>query len=194
MTRFNHFVIHGINPEPWKVGPVSTSRAGGKLTSYVAPDAELAGFQSSVQDVLSQHPLLRGLKEPLLKPPYQIRFFWWRQIIQYQGAKRMVTRQRVDQTNMQKACEDALQPQKKTKYREFFPGVIENDRHCQFSGGLIVEQEKDVYPVIAIEIASEISTTGQMVLPLNMMDETANAVVLAMQEGNFHDVRDGDLI
>lgn len=193
MTRFNHFVTHGINPEPWKVGPASVIRAGGKARAYIAPDPELQGFQSTYQDALAEHPLVRGLKEPLLKPPYQIRFFWWRQIVTYQGANRMVTRQRVDQTNLQKACEDALQPQKQTKYRDFFPGIITNDRYCQFSGGLMVEQEKETYPVIAVEIASEINTTGRMVFPLDMMDETAIAVVLAQEAGNFHDVHEGDL-
>lgn len=194
MTRFDHFVVHGINPEPWKVGPVTNSRVNGKMRPFVAPDKDLEAFQSTYRDMLLQQPILAGLKQPLLKPPYQIRFFWWRQIEQYQGAQRMVTRQRVDQTNLQKAAEDALQPQKETKYRDFFPGIIANDRFCQFSGGLVVEQDKDVYPVIAVEIASEITTTGQIVLPLNMMDETANSVVLAMQEGDFHAVRDGDLI
>jgi hypothetical protein len=163
--RFDSYVIAGLNPEPWK------APKQGRNGAY--SDPEFTAYKEALREELG---LLHG-DTPLLEPPYQLRFFWWREIVTYQGANRMVTKQAVDQSNLQKAAEDCLQPHKKSGWT----GVITNDRYCQFSGGLIVEQAKEVEPIIAIEIASEVTTTGRIVFPLDMMDHTADLVLHAMQ-------------
>lgn len=165
--QFNWYVISGLNPIPWKVGPIGSMRRGGKLVPYVAPDPELKSYQ----DGLRTWFITNGI--PPLDPPYQIRFLFWRKIISYQGKSRMVTKQRADQTNLQKATEDALQPSKSPEWA----GLISNDRECQYSGGLIVEQEKDTEPMVAIEIFSGIPTRDVMYFPRNIMPETAMAVL-----------------
>lgn len=143
--------IPHVNPEPWRVGPIATSRygKGGKLGSYVAPDPALATYQEALREVFRQ------LQVPPLDRGYHLRFWWWRKIEQYRGKTRMVTKNAVDQTNLQKAAEDALQPCKAGDKREAFDGVIDNDRYCLSTGGLIIRQDKEVEtPLIIVEIVS----------------------------------------
>lgn len=143
--------LHNINPEPWRVGEASTVRRGpqGKLGAFIAPDPALVNYQEAVREEL------RNMRVPLLTPNYHLRFWWWREIITYESASgRKVTKNRVDQTNLQKATEDALQKCKETKNKKAFGGVITNDAYCVSSGGMIVEQDKNVKPMILIEIVS----------------------------------------
>jgi len=138
-----------INPEPWRVGEASAVRRNGKLGAFISPDPALVNYQEAVRETL------REMKVPLLEPAYHLRFWWWREIVTYESASgRMVTKHKVDQTNLQKGTEDALQKCKETKNRSAFDGVITNDTYCMSSGGMIVEQEKGVEPLTLIEIVS----------------------------------------
>lgn len=148
MRELTVIALPGIIPEPWRVGQASAVRRGGKLGAMVTGDPALVNFQEAVRDEL------RALKVPLLAPNYHLRFWWWRELAVYEGKKRMVTKSRADQTNLQKALEDALQPCKESKYREHFDGVITNDRYCLSSGGMIRAQEKGVESLTVIEIVS----------------------------------------
>lgn len=161
--KFDSIVIADINPEPWK--PPRVGRNG------AFPDPAFDAYR----DVLREELLRIWGDRPPLEPPYQLRFFWWREIVSYHNGSRNVTKQAADQTNLQKAAEDCLQTN--NRISPAFPGIIKNDRFCQGSGGLIVEQDKGVDPIIAIEIASEIPTTGVYVFPpLVMLDGTAELV------------------
>jgi len=167
-------VIPGINPEPWKVGPASAIRTGGgKLAASIAPDPGLQVYQEALKEEF------RLLGVPLLAPNYHLRFWWWRQLETYRGPKRMVTRNAVDQTNLQKAAEDAMQPSKEGRNRSQFDGIITNDRYCVFSGGTIMEQSKTAEPLIVIEILSGFGDPDT-VLPAEITDLAADAIEKAL--------------
>lgn len=171
--RFDSLVVTGINPEPWK-GP-----RVGRNGAY--SDSEFTNYKEAMRAALE----IEFGDTVLLDPPYQVMFYWWREIVSYKGPSgRMVTKKSVDQTNMQKALEDCMQPHKQSNWA----GIIKNDSLCQFSGGLIIEQDKEVTPLIAIEIASSIQSTGKIVLPPNMLEQTADLVADAMRHSGHIDV------
>lgn len=87
-----------VNPIPWRVPPFSPGRhpRSGKLYIKAGRDDELHFYQDSVKEViLRQQPVL-------VDPPYQLKFWFWRNLEDEHA-------QIADSTNMQKACEDALQ-------------------------------------------------------------------------------------
>lgn len=159
MSQLTVVALAGITPEPWRVGQASAVRRGPKLGAMIAGDPALVNFQEAVREEL------RELKVPLLTPYYHLRFWWWRELAVYEGKKRMVTKSRADQTNLQKALEDALQPCKESKYREQFDGIITNDRYCISSGGMIVAQEKGIESLTLIEIVSGVDPAGPDHMP-----------------------------
>ena len=171
--RYDSIIITDINPEPWK--PPRVGRSG----AY--SDPEFTNYKQAMRTALAVE-----YNEPtLLDPPYQISFWWWREIVTYQNAAgRNITKKKVDQTNLQKALEDCMQPHKDSGWA----GIIKNDSMCQYSGGLIVEQDKGVTPMVAIEIVSGIQSTGKIILPREMMDQTADLVFEAMRHAGHIDV------
>lgn len=143
------------------------------MISIITADPELASYQDAVRAWFITN------NAPRLEPPYQILFFFWRQIVTYQGEKRMVTKQKADQTNLQKATEDAMQPHKSVPN---WRGVIDNDRYCSFTGGLIVEQTKETNPMVGIQVMSEVPNDGRIHMPLYMTEELADAVIAARSD------------
>lgn len=126
-----------INPEPWTSPSVSVGRVNGKMVPRVFKSGALATYQESVKDAL--HTNYPGL-EPLAGP-VGLEFYFWRQLVTYQGEKRKNRKNRVDATNLQKACEDAVQ------------GVlIDNDRDVVEVASWVVEQAVDTQPLIVIHV------------------------------------------
>ena len=89
--------IMPLNPEPWRVPPMSAVRSkhGGKLFVKSGRDEAMVAFQEAVREEL----VAQGAQVD--RPPYRIQFWFWRNL-----SPRM---KEIDATNMQKACEDALQ-------------------------------------------------------------------------------------
>ncbi len=134
------YVLWGINPQPWTVGNVGVGRKGGKVFGTVAKKAELRNYQDAV---------IEGMKSLDLSPEVcttdfvVLRFYFWRQIEEYQGEKKLVVKHRADATNLQKATEDALQ------------GILyKNDNQVCGVECWIVEQERgeNFEPCIVFEI------------------------------------------
>lgn len=126
------YVLHGINPEPWKVGPISIGRRGERLFPIVGADSQLVAFQSAVREAITN-------AAEMIDGELELKFFFWRRRAQYSGAKKEVTKNEVDATNMQKATEDALQGL-----------VMENDKLVRRVSSEIVEQDVDVTPLVVI--------------------------------------------
>lgn len=133
----SHYVIEGINPEPWTAPEVSVIRRGGKFVPQVYKKAQLRSYQEAVAEALRRnYPDVQSLDEPVA-----LTFFLWRQLADYEGTKGRVRRHGADATNMQKALEDALQ------------GIlITNDRHVRDVRTVIIDEGPEVAPIIAIRI------------------------------------------
>lgn len=128
----NWYVLHGINPEPWKVGPITIGRSKiGKLFSVVGQDQQLRSFQDAVREAMKDGIAIEG--------PLELKFFFWRRLDSYTGARKEITKHEVDATNMQKATEDALQ------------GILmKNDNLVKRISSTVVEQGTEVSPKIVI--------------------------------------------
>lgn len=128
------FVLN-LNPEPWRIGPVSVGRGGGgKLFPVVGRDQQLAAFQEAVRELLGP--------QTMIDRPVKLTFYFWREQAAYTGkSEKQIRKHQVDATNMQKATEDALQ------------GVFfDNDSLVRDIRSVIVEQGADIKPRIVIHV------------------------------------------
>ena len=126
-----------LNPERWAVGPLTIGRKGGKYFPYMAPNIELQAYQEAAKEAL----LEKVDRVPLLEPGfYDLTFYFWRRQESYvKESGRRVTKHAVDDTNLQKALEDACQ------------GVLfDNDRHVRDIRSVLVEQGVGVKSNIVI--------------------------------------------
>lgn len=136
-----YWYVLGVNPQPWVVPPFSPGRKDGKLFMRAGRDEGLHAYQEAVRDELR-------LKNPvMLKPPYYLKFWFWREVPAYTTPRQVEQRKHdADVTNCQKALEDALQ------------GIlIDNDKDVTKIQSEMVEQGPDVQPRIVI-LASSITT------------------------------------
>lgn len=136
MSEEHWYVLHGLNPEPWRVGPASAARnRDGKWFARIGPDSQLVAFQKAVKELL-EHASWK------IEGDIELRFYFWRKLDEYKTETRDSARHVADATNMQKATEDALQ------------GVLmDNDRAVQRVQATIVEQTTNTSPRIVICIA-----------------------------------------
>lgn len=127
-----------VNPEPWRVPPMSAGRIGRKLIVKAGRDEQSFAFKEAVREALEA----QGAE--MLPEPYEIHFHFYRQLATYQTARGSDhTKHWADATNMQKLCEDALQ------------GVlISNDKHVRHVSSQIAEQGTDVTPMIVVFITA----------------------------------------
>lgn len=136
-----------INPQPWRSPTAYAIRKGGKVRAAVAPAMETRAFQEALAESFREQ---WGGKPPLTDE-LVLRWRFNRRLIRYATSTgRMVTKHRVDGTNLQKAAEDALQQS----------GVIKNDVQVVAWSGEIVEQSTtvaDPYVEVAIWLAPKLS-------------------------------------
>ena len=121
------FVITGINPEPWAIGPVvGYGRAGGRT---VAPNPKVQTYQKAV-------------REELEKQVGDDDFSPWEQDLYLFYVRSTAGGQPADVTNLNKSTEDALQ------------GILfANDRHNRRVTGEILDQGPNIiYPGIIIVV------------------------------------------
>lgn len=127
-----------VNPEPWRVPPMSPGRIGRKLIVRAGRDLQSHTFKEAVRESLEE----QGAE--MLPAPYELHFHFYRQQAAYETEKGGSHQKHVaDATNMQKLVEDALQ------------GVlIDNDRNVRHVSSQIVEQGPHVEPRIVIFITA----------------------------------------
>ncbi len=140
VTGQHWYVIEGINPEPWTSPTVSMGRINGKIVPRVFKSAALTAYQESLAEAMvTTYPDLQAVSGPVC-----LEFFFWRQLVRYEGQRRRTTKNRVDATNLQKACEDAMQ------------GVlIENDREVVHVSSWVIEQTAETEPLIVISLTPQ---------------------------------------
>jgi len=125
-----------INPEPWTAPNVSVGRRGGKPFPMVYKNEALRAYQQAVKELVSEP--INGKYEGRI----DLRFYFWRQLPDYTTDDEVRARKHhADATNLQKALEDALQG-----------SLFANDRDVAHVESWIMEQGRDVEPMIAITI------------------------------------------
>lgn len=161
------FVLHDINPEPWRVGPASVARnRAGKWFARIGPDTQLVAFQNAVKEALEGTAVK-------LDGEIELRFYFWRRLDKYTTTRRTSTRHVVDATNMQKATEDALQ------------GVLmDNDREVKSIQSTIVEQSIDTAARIVICIRQWSGLDPSEIPPYIWEDIDNPPTVISMEEDN----------
>lgn len=126
-TELFDWYILEINPDPWAIGPVGYARKNGKMTAYVGRNQQLDAYKQAVaEEMQSKNPKLLEGKIGLV-------LFWWRTIEEYTTPQSRKARSHdADNTNIQKATEDALQ------------GILyKNDKDVVFNQTTMVEQSPD---------------------------------------------------
>lgn len=143
-----------VNPEPWKVGPLSMGRRrNGAMYPSIGRDAQLYTYQESIRECLEDWNVFRlpnGVK-------FRMETFFWRRQDEYQsegGTGRTVRKHVVDLTNMVKGTEDALQTRPGSATKAAISGVLfENDRDCVEQANHIMAQGPNVEPRLVIGLA-----------------------------------------
>lgn len=104
------WLVLELNPEPWRVGPVSGVRRGGKIGGYVAPDKQLVAYENAVREQVMQK-LNWSEGDPLIFDcQVSLTLYLWRAMSEYATPQARTARNHeADATNMLKATEDALQ-------------------------------------------------------------------------------------
>lgn len=137
MTEYKQYLVQGINPAPWAVGPLGVGRRKGGHYAYVGPNAALVTYQKALREALEEKYNPRPLGQQYL----DIEFYFWRKIETYQSGKRTAHSHVADVTNLQKATEDALQG-----------FLFDNDRQTLQIRSEIIEQSEDTHPCVVIRI------------------------------------------
>lgn len=136
------WLVLPINPEPWKVGPLSVIRKSGKYIPIVGRDQQLHAFKAAIAEQVNEKIAGRAL--PLFNDKVKLTLFLWRDRAEYSTPQARTHRKHeADATNMLKATEDALQ------------GILYgNDKDNRDVRSVVVEQDPDVKPRIVIHVES----------------------------------------
>lgn len=152
-----------VNPEPWAIGDVSVGRNGGKVYPIVGRNNQLHTFKQAVAEEI-------GNQATMISGPVALHFYFWRNRAGYKTDRQQKARAHdADLTNLQKACEDALQ------------GVLfNNDRDVVEVHSYLVEQGPDVTSriVIGIEPVIDIRLPADV---LAVMQESSDIEQLALE-------------
>jgi Holliday junction resolvase RusA-like endonuclease len=139
-----------VNPEPWKVGPLSVGRRNGKVFPTIGPDPQLVAYQETIREEF-------GTGHRMLEGNLRVMFYFWRRLSAYRTQSgKMHRKHQSDATNMQKATEDALQ------------GILfKNDRDNVFVSSIVMAQGPDVTGMVVIHIEAA---------PIDFVDQLPPAV------------------
>lgn len=161
-----------INPEPWAIGPLSTGRKNGRIFPMIGRNQQLHAFKEAVKAELAD-------EDPLAEGEYRLEFYFWRQIARYTDTKgHKQSRNVADTTNLQKACEDALQ------------GVLfSNDRDVKSVMSTIVEEGPEVKGQILIraEMWHGFDPTHLPAIAWDLIDNTTHPMLEVFEEGGLSD-------
>lgn len=130
------FVLE-VNPEPWRIGPLGTKRAGKRVVPIVGRDTQGFAYKASIIEEIT--PKL----DPLWTPHqgrFVLEFLFWRNRADYETPQARTHRKHeADVTNMQKLTEDALQ------------GILfKNDKDTASITSSVVAQGPDVPGLVVI--------------------------------------------
>lgn len=130
-----HWYKVEVNPEPWAIGDVSVGRNAGKVYPIIGRNNQLHTFKQAVAEEIGNQAIM-------ISGPVTLHFYFWRNRAGYKTDRQRKARaHEADLTNLQKACEDALQ------------GVLfDNDRDVVEVHSYLVEQGPDVMSRIVIGI------------------------------------------
>lgn len=154
----SHWFYLPVNPVQWEVGDLSVGRKNGKYFPKMSRSENLHAFQEEVREFFG------GRSDQLIEGDVEIHFFFWQKLETYLGPSgKHVTKKAADATNMQKACEDALQKI-----------LFDNDRQVKKITSEIVAQGTDVTPGIAIKLCAYVSN-AEVELPGHIMNARLTA-------------------
>lgn len=137
-----HWLVLKLNPEPWKIGPVSVIRKAGKVIPVVGRDAQLDAFKNAVAEQVRNELGIGDEESFYFEGPTKLTIYLWRQRAAYETPQSRTHRKHeADATNMLKATEDALQ------------GIFyKNDKDNHEVRAVIFAQGENVTPAIIIHI------------------------------------------
>lgn len=132
-----------LNPEPWRVGPLSVIRKANKYIPIVGRDAQLDAYKNSIAEQIRQKLDLAESDPPLFFGKLKVTIYFWRQRAEYSTPQARTHRKHeADATNMLKATEDAMQSV-----------LFKNDRDNSDVRAVIVDQSAELEsPRIVIHI------------------------------------------
>ncbi|MFD8340618.1 RusA family crossover junction endodeoxyribonuclease, partial [Streptomyces solisilvae] len=128
-----------INPEPWRIGPLSVGRnkKSGGMFAQVGRDQQLHAYKQAVKEQLSLYDtfMVPGL--------FEARYYFWRRQDSYTTQRQVEHRKHeADLTNLTKATEDACQ------------GVLfGNDRDCVGIENYLFEQGPNVRERVIVGVS-----------------------------------------
>lgn len=146
------WLVLDVNPEPWRIGPLSVGRRSGKVFPMVGRDTQLHYYEQAIKEELGDGWIVYD-------GPVELKFFFWRNRAEYTTPQARTHRKHeADGTNMAKATEDALQ------------GILfKNDKDTNKMEWTIVEQGPDVTPRVVIAFRPGHKPT-RFTLPDQVMD------------------------
>ena len=138
------WLVLDVNPEAWRVGPLSVGRKKGGVYPRVGQDPQLNAYKEAVNEAARYYLEQRGISVESVKIDGFVKlhmYFWRRQDVYESSAGRKVRKHEVDLTNMVKATEDALQ------------GIFyDNDKRVVTQRNHMVDQGPDVVPLLVIGV------------------------------------------
>lgn len=126
--------VFDVNPYPWKVPPFSVGRKGGKSFVQAGRDAGLHTYKQAIREQIET------MNPQLIEGPVQLHLWFWRNMQEYTSHQgRRHRNHEADNTNLQKATEDALQD-------------------------YLYKNDKDVVLNVSMRVEQSPSTTGMLVV------------------------------
>ena len=151
-----HYYDLPVNPEPWRVGPLSMGRRRtGQMYPTVGRDQQLHMYQAAIREQLLDEWKTIALPDGT---KFRAEYFFWRRQDSYESASgSKVSKHVVDLTNMIKGTEDALQAQAAKGTRKAIEGILfHNDRDCVEQATFVMAQGPDVEPRVVIGIQPQL--------------------------------------
>lgn len=133
-----------LNPEPWRIGPLSVGRKrGGGVFPIIGRDPQLHAYKEAVREQLEEY------KTVVMPGQFRSKYFFWRLRDVYTTAHQRKHRKHdADLTNMIKATEDACQ------------GILfDNDRDCVSHENYVFAQGANVEAPRVIVAISPVAST-----------------------------------
>lgn len=136
---FDWYILE-INPDPWAIGPVGYARRDGKMSAYVGRNQQLDAYKQAVKEEMAE------LNPVMLTGKIGLVLFFWRTIDIYQTAQAKSARSHeADNTNLQKATEDALQ------------GILyKNDKDVVFNQTTMVDQSPTAPGRVVVGVSNQV--------------------------------------
>lgn len=135
--------VLAVNPEPWRVGPLSVGRRkGGGTFPQIGRDQQLRAYQEAVQEELKLKYDITGTEPVDINKEWVLTIYFWHRLEEYESRSgRRARDQRADLTNLVKATEDAIQG-----------FLIYNDVHVREQHTCIAERSGDIQGCVVIKL------------------------------------------